>query len=203
LRTAIAGGPIWTGTQCAHTASDMNTKGVVLGFMLSALASVPLFSAELKASAQPVSQTGRGDSISELRNQDEAFTLLIEAFRMIQGRIIQNDYEARIRAASALSDVRTQHEVAELAKEERDLRAEKLSRQIGNLDVAYGSARRDDERVLAVADVPPHIDTKHAAKTLMDFVFVAPTAPDKNGDIKATTVPAKDYLLDKPPEPVE
>ncbi len=50
--------------------------------------------------------------------------------------------------------------------------------------------------------VPVHIDTVHAAKTLMDDAFVAPTATDKGGKLKTTTVPARGYLLDRTPDPV-
>lgn len=181
----------------------MKNTGLALGLTLSMLVGTPCFSVESSAASRPVAQTKPADPISELRNQDTAFSLLMEAFRQIQGRIIQNDYEARIRAAHALSDLKTRRYVAELAKEERDLRVEKLYHQIGNLSLTYDHTRRDDTRALAVADAPEHIDTKRAAKTLMDFVFVAPTAPDKNGEIKATAVPAKNYLLDKMPDPVE
>jgi hypothetical protein len=183
----------------------MKNKGLALGLTLSMLVCTPSFSVEStdQTASQPTAQTKPVDPIAELRNQDSAFSLLIEAFRQIQGRIIQNDYEARIKAANALSDLKTRRYVAELAKEERDLRVEKLYHQIRNLNLTYDHTRRDDERALAVADVPVHIDTGHAAKTLMDFVFVAPTAPDKNGEIKTTTVPAKNYLLDKMPDPVE
>jgi hypothetical protein len=183
----------------------MKNKGMVLGLTLSMLVGTSSFSVESTGQpvTQPASQTKPADPIAELRNQDTAFSLLIEAFRQIQGRIIQNDYEARIKAAHALSDLKTRRYVAELAKEERSLRVEKLYRQIGNLNLTYDHTRRDDQRALAVADVPVHLDTGHAAKTLMDFVFVAPTAPDKDGQIKTTTVPAKNYLLDKMPDPVE
>lgn len=155
---------------------------------------MPCFSMESNAAPQAAAQTISVGSIAELRNQDEAFSLLIEAFRLVQGRIIQNDYETRIQAANALPDAKTRRNVVELAKQERELRAAKLSRQIGNLDLTYDHTRVDDKRALAVANVPVHIDTKRAAKTLMDFVFVAPTAPDKNGQIKVTTVPARDFL---------
>ncbi len=183
----------------------MKIKGLALGLTLSMLVGTSSFSVEStdQAVTQSAVQTKPVDPIAELRNQDSAFSLLIEAFRQIQGRIIQNDYEARIKAANALRDLKTRRYVAELAKEERDLRMEKLYHQIGNLNLTYDHTRRDDERALAVADVPVHIDTGHAAKTLMDFVFIAPTAPDTTGEIKSTTVPAKNYLLDKLPDPVE
>ena len=183
----------------------MKIKGLALGLTLSMLVGTSSFSVEStdQAATQSAVQTKPVDPIAELRNQDSAFSLLIEAFRQIQGRIIQNDYEARIKAANALSDLKTRRYVSELAKEERDLRVEKMYHQIGNLNLTYDHTRRDDERALAVANVPVHIDTGHAAKTLMDFVFIAPTAPDKNGEIKTTTVPARNYLLDKLPDPVE
>jgi hypothetical protein len=183
----------------------MKLKGLALGLTLSMLVCTSSFSVEstYQAASQPAAQTKPADPIAELRNQDSAFSLLIEAFRQIQGRIIQNDYEARIKAANSLSDLKTRRYVFQLAKQERDLRVEKLYHQIGNLNLTYDHTRRDDQRTLAVADVPVHIDTRHAAKTLMDFVFVAPTAPDKNGEIKTTTVPAKNYFLDKMPPPVE
>jgi hypothetical protein len=183
----------------------MKNTGLALGLTLSMLVCTPSFCIEPTdaPATRPAAQSKSVDPIAELRNQDTAFSLLMEAFRQIQGRIIQNDYEARIKAAHALSDLKTRRYVAELAKEERDLRVEKLYHQIGNLNLTYDHARRDDARALAVADVPVHLDTGHAAKTLMDFVFVAPTAPDRNGEIKATTVPAKNYLLDKMPDRIE
>jgi len=183
----------------------MKLKGLALGLTLSMLVCTSSFSGETTddASLRPAAQSKTADPLAELRNQDEAFSLLIEAFRQVQGRVIQNDYEARIKAANSLGDLKTRRYVIELAKQERELRVEKLYHQIGNLNLTYGQTRRDDERALAVVDVPVHIDTHRAAHTLMDFVFIAPTPPDKNGEIKTTTVPAKNYLLDKLPPPVE
>ena len=40
---------------------------------------------------QPVAQSKPANPVSELQDQDSAFSLLIEAFRQVQGRIIQND----------------------------------------------------------------------------------------------------------------
>jgi hypothetical protein len=63
----------------------------------------------------------------------------------------------------------------ELAKQERELRVAKLDHQIGSLDLAYDHACRDDAHAVALV-VPMHINTVHAAKTLMDDVFIALTA---------------------------
>jgi hypothetical protein len=177
----------------------MKNKGLALGITLTMLA-VPLsFSASTDEVATQIKTT---NPVSELRNQDSAFSLLIEAFRQVQGRIIQNDYEARLKAANALDDLKTRRHVVELVNQERELRLQKLYHQIGNLSLTYDNTRHDDERAANV-EVPVHIDTAHAAKTLMDYAFIAPAGKDSSGEIKTTTIPAKNYLLDKMPAPVE
>ena len=182
----------------------MKIKGLALGITLTMLVCAPSFAVETKDedALQPVAQTKSANAVSELRNQDSAFSLLIEAFRQVQGRFIQNDYEARIKAANALDDLKTRRRVVVLAKQERDLRVQKLYHEIGNLNLTYDHTRRDDERAAGV-EVPVHLDTGHAAKTLMDYVFIAPAANDESGEIKTKTVPASNYLLDKMPDPVE
>jgi hypothetical protein len=140
--------------------------------------------------------------VSELRNQDSVFSILIEAFRQVQGRVIQTDYENRIKAANALGDIKERRRVVVLANQERDLRVKKMYHQLGNLCATYDTTRHDDERVANV-EVPVNIDTGHAAKTLMDYVFVAPAPSDKSGEKKVQSIPASNYLLDKMPAPVD
>src|SRR5271155_5229468 len=132
----------------------MHDKALKLGLTLTMLASTTSLSVESKDGPAPQSaaQTNPADPILELQNHNSAFSLLIEAFREVQGRIIQNDYEARIKASNALDDLKT---------------------------------RRDDSQAVAL-DIPVHIDTGQAAKTLMDYVFIAPTTPDKDGGVKTT-----------------
>jgi hypothetical protein len=182
----------------------MKTNGLALGLTLTMLVCTPSFSAQTKDedTLQPAAQSKPANPASELRNQDSAFSLLIEAFRQVQGRIIQNDYEARIKAANALDDLKTRRRVVVLAKEERDLRVQKLYHEIGNLNLTYDRTRRNDERAAGV-EVPVHVDTAHAAKTLMDYVFIAPAANEESGEFKTKTIPAGNYLLDKMPEPLE
>jgi len=182
----------------------MKIKGFALGLTLTMLVCMPSFAAETKDedALQPAAQSKSGNSVSELRNQDSVFSILIEAFRQVQGRVIQTDYEARIKAANALDDLKTRRRVVVLARQERELRVQKLYHEIGNLNLSYDHTRRDDERAAGV-EVPVHIDTGHAAKTLMDYVFIAPAANDESGEFKTKTVPASNYLLDKMPEPVE
>jgi hypothetical protein len=182
----------------------MKHKGLALWLTLSILICPFSFSAETRnqADPQPVTQSNPTDAVSELRNQDSVFSILIEAFRQVQGRVIQTDYEARIKAANALDDLKTRRRVIVLASEERDLRVKKLYHQIGNLCATYDTTRLDDEHAAGV-EVPVNIDTTHAAKTLMDYVFIAPVANDKSGEKKTQTIPASNYLLDKLPDPVE
>src|SRR5580698_9452679 len=96
------------------TLSAMRNKGLALGITLTMLA-VPLsFSASTDEVATQIKAT---NPVSELRNQDSAFSLLMEAFRMVQGRVIQTDYEHRLQAADALSDLKTRRHVVELVNQ--------------------------------------------------------------------------------------
>jgi hypothetical protein len=182
----------------------MKHKGLALWVTLSVLICPLSFSAETtdNASSLPASRNNPTDAVSELRNQDSVFSILIEAFRQVQGRVIQTDYENRIKAANALDDLKLRRRVVVLANQERDLRVKKLYHQLGNLCATYDTTRHDDEQVANV-DVPVNIDTGHAAKTLMDYVFIAPAPGDKSGEKKTQTIPASNYLLDKMPDPVE
>jgi len=182
----------------------MKHKGLALWLTLSVLICPFSFSAETTedAALPQATPSKPPDLLSELRNQDSVFSILIEAFRQVQGRVIQTDYEALIKAANALDDLKTRRRIVVLANQERDLRVKKLYHQLGNLCTTYDTTRRDDEH-LANVKVPVNIDTGHAAKTLMDYVFIAPAADDKTGEKKTQTIPASAYLLDTLPDPVE
>jgi hypothetical protein len=182
----------------------MKHKGLALWLTLSVLICPFSFSAETtEEAALPLAgQSKSSDLLSELRNQDSVFSILIEAFRQVQGRVIQTDYETRIKAANALEDLKTRRRVVVLANQERALRVKKLYHQLGNLCATYDTTRQDDKRVANV-EVPVNIDTTHAAKTLMDYVFIAPAADDKSGEKKTQSIPASNYLLDTLPDPVE
>ncbi len=182
----------------------MKHKGLALWITLSVLICPLSFSAETtdEATPSPIAQNTAADPVSELRNQDSVFSILMEAFRQVQGRVIQTDYESRIKAANALDDLKARRYVITLANQERDLRIKKLYHQIGNLCTTYDTTHHDDE-VAANVSVPVNIDTTHAAKTLMDYVFVAPVPNGKSDEIKTQSIPASNYLLDKLPDPVQ
>jgi hypothetical protein len=112
----------------------------------------------------------------ELRNQDAALSLLLEAFRQIQSSVIQSDYDSRIRAAESLRDTDVRHSVVMLADIERYLRSRKLGQQVGNLLTAYEYARASDEREAGVT-VPSAVDLKTAASKLKEFRVIQGAPP--------------------------
>jgi hypothetical protein len=111
-------------------------------------------------------------------------------------------FPSLLRAANTFDDLKTRRRIIVLANQERVLRVKKLYHQIGNLCTTYDTTRHDDERAASV-EIPINIDTTHAAKTLMDYVFIAPAVDDKSGEKRTQTIPASNYLLDTLPDPVE
>ena len=152
------------------------------------------------------------DPVCELRSQDGAFSLLIEAYRQYQSRQIQSDYEARLRAANAMSNERSSLVIASasqglltlrafvvmLAEKERDLRMEELQTQVVNFRSAYSCVRRVDERELG-ATVPTAIDTRKAAAKLRNFKIIAPGTLAK-ADLKTSQSISSDAVLLDTPE---
>ncbi|MCS7048854.1 MAG: hypothetical protein NZ483_06130 [Verrucomicrobiae bacterium] len=126
------------------------------------------------------------DPVCELQAQDMAFSLLLEAYRQNKAYRIQSTYEARLNAASAMSEahgsllIQSDSEglktlrawVMELAEQERQLAMEELQRDVERLKIAYGCARRADEQQLGLA-VPSKVDLPTAAQRLASFNIVA------------------------------
>lgn len=116
------------------------------------------------------------DVAVELRNQDAALSLLLEAFRQIQSSVIQSDYDSRIRAVGSSRDMEVRRTVAILADIERYLRGRKLEKQVGNLLTTYECARKADEREAGVI-VPSVVNLGTAANKLKEFRFIQGTPP--------------------------
>lgn len=135
---------------------------------------------------------------TELRNQDSAFALLMESYRQIQTRLIQNDYEARLEAAKHLEGLKARRQVMVLAKQERDLRLEKLNGQLTNMNSGYTHARYVDEREAGVT-VPISVDTAAAARQLKNYVVITPDSVERVNDTHAPTLPASHFMLSKLP----
>ena len=164
--------------------------------------------------SSPVSKriTKYCDPVCEVQAQDSAFSLMIEAYRQFQGRQIQLDYEARLRAAAGLgkdadsliigttlNSTRTLRAWIEvLAEKARDLRLEQLQTRVVNFSTAYHCARKGDE--LAVEQsVPSKVDMPAAAHQLKTLRLLALGSPTKADFQRVTSTPAADIFLDAAP----
>jgi hypothetical protein len=182
----------------------MKNKGLALGSALAvALICTASYAGNLNpsdGSTDPAATGQKSDPVSELRNQDGAFSILIEAYRQLQSHLIQADYEARVGAAARLTDLKVRRQVTVLARQERDLRLQKLYGQLTTMSTAYDYTRQRDEREAGI-DEPSHVDTAAAAEKLKDFVVLTP-AGDSRADIGSVkTMPATTVLLDTRPSP--
>ena len=180
----------------------MKRLGLALGLTLTLLLGAPSNGADFTDEdfgGEPQSEK-RADPVSELRNRDSAFSLLIEAFRQLQARLIQSDYEARLRAAASLDNLKTRRKVVVLAKQERDLRLKKLYGQLATLNTAYDYSRDIDEREARVV-VPKNVDTVAAAAKLKDFVVLTPASVGLPSSSAEKTIPASFVLAADAPTP--
>ena len=122
-------------------------------------------------------QPTRAGSVNELRNQDTAFALTTEAFRLVQSSLIVADYYSRLAAAQHQSS-RNRQSISTLAEMERQLRERKLATQVEQLQVAYDFSRSGDERRLGVT-VPQQPDrqvvNQQLRKTLPAAIMEADT----------------------------
>ena len=153
--------------------------------------------------------TNHCDPVCELRAQDSAFALLIEAYREFQSRQIELDYEARLRAAAGLgkdadslvidttlNSTRTLRAWIEvLAEKERELRLQQLQTRVANFTTAYHCARKDDE--LAVEQpVAIKPGPEAAARQLRTLRPLALGSPIRANFRTLTSTPAADIFLD-------
>ena len=152
------------------------------------------------------------DPTCELQRQDQAFSLLVEIYRQHKAYLIQNQYEARLSAATAIGDKDDSLLIADdgegvralrgfvlrLAEEERELSLQQLQKQLEYLEVAYGCARRADEVDIG-AQVPSQVNTAKAAAKLKDYVIVALRTPHDDRVHAIEPVPATSVLLDAAP----
>ena len=151
------------------------------------------------------------DPVCELRSQDGAFSLLLEAYRQFQSRQIESDFEGRLKAANAMSQERGSLVIASsstgvqtlrafvvmLAEKERDLRFEQLQTQVVNFRSAYGCVRRIDEEQVDTP-VPTAIDTRKAASKLRNFNIIAPGTLARANFRSPRAISASTVLLDAP-----
>jgi hypothetical protein len=152
------------------------------------------------------------DPVCELRAQDSAFSLLIEAYRQFQARQIELDYEARLRAATGLgkeadslvidttlNSTRTLRAWIEvLAEKERELRLEQLQTRVVNFTTAYHCSRKGDEQAIE-QPVAIQVDPEAAARQLRTLRVLALGSPVRADFQTVKSTSAADVFLDSPP----
>jgi hypothetical protein len=188
---------------CAIDLQAMKYKGFALGTALSVVLVATTFAAEINSLGNVVAASAsdrKADPVSELRNDDSAFSLLIEAYRQLQNHLIQVDYDARLHAASHLTDIKVRQQVTALAKQERDLRIQKLYGQISNLSTTYDLHRQGEEREAGVESLST-VDTTAAAEKLRNFVVLTPATENASDFRSIKSVPTTTVLLDTRPMP--
>jgi hypothetical protein len=136
--------------------------GLCLGVVLSATAQVV-----------PVTpETGYGavlGSIMELRSQDQALSLAVEAFRQAQIAAIERDFGEHIQQARRSRDRDAQYATEVFAEFQRFWRYRRLGTQVRNLLLAYEYARRSDVRRLGLP-VPSAVDLERAARQVRELI---------------------------------
>ena len=151
------------------------------------------------------------DPVCELHAQDGAFSLLIETYRQFQSYQIETDYQMRLQAARGLSEDRgslviessskgmqtLRQYIFSLAKQERDLRFEKLQTQCANFSSAYTCVRKTDENYIG-EKVPNTASQCDAAQKLRDYCVINPGTLGKGEIRKAGCIPVSTVLLDAP-----
>jgi hypothetical protein len=155
------------------------------------------------------------DPVCELRTQDVAFSLMLEAYREFHGHQIERDYSKRMAAVEKLQSPkdsfviednsefmkRLQEFVRLLAAKERELRFAKLQTQVQNIRTTYNCIRQNDEANTGKV-VPSQVDTRAAAASLREFVIVSPGSVANGNLDKPQSIPAASVLLDTPPIPL-
>lgn len=110
---------------------------------------------------------------SELRNQDSAFSLLIESYRQMQSFMIEADYEKRLKAAARVQDPKEQAHIIALIEHEHDLRLAKLRDMVAGFIATYDNSRQPNDKVTS-ASAPSAVDTKTANAKLHTLVPFTP-----------------------------
>lgn len=190
----------------------MNTLKFVGAGMLALVTGVCAQAAEVRDGGLRGDLRRMCDPVCELRAQDGAFSLLVEAYREFQSFQIETDYQTRVRLATSMSEERGSLVIASssrgaqtlrqfvirLAKQERDLRFEKLQTEVVNFHSAYSCARKVDEDYVG-QKIPSTVNERAAAATLKDYCLVTPGSLAQSKIQSAPCEPASNVLLDIPP----
>ena len=148
----------------------MNYQGYRVVTFISILACSPLLAADLPA--KKLSKP-RADAVTQLKMEDSVFALLIEAYHQRQTAVIEQDYQARLKAAEMIGDIEERIKVEKLARQERELRLQRLAAQSATFSSAYDVSHQNVEQTKGIS-VPSNVNTNIAAEQLRDFVTITP-----------------------------
>ena len=133
-------------------------------------------------------------SVAELRNQDAAFSLLIESYRQMQTFMIEADFEKRLRAAALVKDNKDRDHIIDLAGQEHDLRLAQLRENLGKFNATYDTSRQSTEKATGVS-VPNKVDTKTADAKLRKLVPFTPSKLGPSQDHPSQLLPAGAQMI--------
>ena len=183
-----------------------------------ALWSGPARAANGSGGAVGVRIPGQSEGVRALRNQDRAFSLLVEAFREVRCQQIRSECDTRLRAAAAVGELKSGLVIETKLRSLEMLQAlllrvgehecaggmQQVATQVDRMQVAYECARRLDVEELG-APVDSAVDLRGAAKQLDQYVVIGSKDPYclSTGDF--ALIPAGMVLYDAPPSelPVE
>lgn len=151
----------------------MKSFAMILSVLLSGAILNSVRASENDTDQTPEAYRTLPGPVSNLRNQDSAFSLLIESYRQMQTFMIEGDYDKRLRAAALVKDPKERGHIETLAAQERELRLAKLHGMLEGFGAAYDTSRRESERAAGI-HVESEVDIKAANEKLRKFVPFTP-----------------------------
>jgi hypothetical protein len=124
-----------------------------------------------------------------MKTQDSAFALLIESYRLIQARNIEQDFQARLTAAANIENEVERAEIITLARKERQLRLEQLQAFSSGFGEMYESSRPSSQTEDSASR-----NSETAARELENFVAIKRVDISKSLKPVTEVVPASEVL---------
>ena len=109
-------------------------SGVISGFLVAAA-----------PQSAPAHAKKKVDPVAEQRNQDAAFSVLMESYRLLQAHRIEADYTTRVKAAAALTVSTARDQAVRDAQQERETRLAQLDTQVASIVNSYRTSQALEE----------------------------------------------------------
>ena len=118
-------------------------KNVVSILLVGSL--ILFLSGDADLRAAPLRSKKKADSAVEQRNEDSAFSILMESYRFLNGYRIEADYAAQVKTAQSLTDPADREHALQAAGQDRELRLGKLNSTLTNFLSTYQVSREPEE----------------------------------------------------------